>query len=89
MDTALKINNYAPETLWYQAHRSAAKNATKPYGAHRGLNGINPDIRARKTFSIIGPSGTGKSILRDQRMWDTTRIRGIIAEKLTKRTTRT
>ena len=35
----------------------------KSFGEHRVLKDIDLDIRAGETFSIIGPSGTGKSIL--------------------------
>lgn len=117
------------------------EHLSKSFGDHRVLNDINLDIRAGETFSIIGPSGTGKSILlrhiirletpdsgqvyvnelpifftttpqphtyrgsmvfqssalfnsltvgenvglwmREHRIWDEQRIRGIIAEKLT------
>ncbi len=35
----------------------------KSFGATQVLKGINLDIRPGETFSIIGPSGTGKSVL--------------------------
>jgi phospholipid/cholesterol/gamma-HCH transport system ATP-binding protein len=35
----------------------------KSFGEHHVLTDIDLDIRAGETFSIIGPSGTGKSIL--------------------------
>lgn len=35
----------------------------KSFGSHHVLKDIDLDIRAGETFSIIGPSGTGKSIL--------------------------
>src|SRR6185369_11038554 len=35
----------------------------KSFGEHHVLKDIDLDIRAGETFSIIGPSGTGKSIL--------------------------
>ena len=35
----------------------------KSFGSHQVLKKINLEIKAGETFSIIGPSGTGKSIL--------------------------
>jgi phospholipid/cholesterol/gamma-HCH transport system ATP-binding protein len=35
----------------------------KSFGSNRVLSDVNLDIRAGETFSIIGPSGTGKSVL--------------------------
>ena len=35
----------------------------KYFGEHHVLSDIDLDIRAGETFSIIGPSGTGKSVL--------------------------
>jgi len=35
----------------------------KSFNGNRVLNEINLDIRAGETFSLIGPSGTGKSVL--------------------------
>lgn len=39
------------------------ENLTKSFNGHQVLNGINLEIKAGETFSIIGPSGTGKSVL--------------------------
>jgi len=36
---------------------------SKSFSGHQVLHDINLDIRAGETFSIIGPSGTGKSVL--------------------------
>lgn len=35
----------------------------KSFGSHKVLNDVNLSIRSGETFSIIGPSGTGKSVL--------------------------
>jgi len=39
------------------------ENLNKFYGEHHVLKDINLNITAGETFSIIGPSGTGKSVL--------------------------
>lgn len=39
------------------------KDLNKSFGDHHVLKNINLEIRAGETFSIIGPSGTGKSVL--------------------------
>lgn len=39
------------------------ENLNKSFGDHRVLKDINLSIRPGETFSIIGPSGTGKSLL--------------------------
>lgn len=39
------------------------ENLMKSFNGHQVLNGINLEIKAGETFSIIGPSGTGKSVL--------------------------
>jgi len=38
-------------------------NLNKYYGSHHVLKDVNLEIFAGETFSIIGPSGTGKSVL--------------------------
>ena len=39
------------------------ENLNKSFGEHHVLKNINLDIEPGETFSIIGPSGTGKSLL--------------------------
>lgn len=39
------------------------ENLNKSFGSHHVLKNINLDIEPGETFSIIGPSGTGKSLL--------------------------
>ncbi|EWM40650.1 putative histidine ABC transporter ATP-binding component HisP [Bordetella holmesii 30539] len=39
------------------------KNLRKRYGEHEVLRGIDLEIPAGQTLSIIGPSGSGKSTL--------------------------
>lgn len=39
------------------------RNVNKYFGDHHVLKNINLEIRPSETFSIIGPSGTGKSVL--------------------------
>lgn len=39
------------------------ENLSKSFGSHKVLNDVNLEIRSGETFSIIGPSGTGKSVL--------------------------
>ncbi|OHB27290.1 MAG: ABC transporter ATP-binding protein [Desulfuromonadaceae bacterium GWC2_58_13] len=39
------------------------ENLNKSFDGNHVLRGINLDIQAGETFSIIGPSGTGKSVL--------------------------
>lgn len=39
------------------------ENLVKSFNGHPVLKGINLEIKAGETFSIIGPSGTGKSVL--------------------------
>ncbi|MBT0769710.1 amino acid ABC transporter ATP-binding protein [Kineosporia sp. J2-2] len=39
------------------------RGATKSYGAHRVLDGIDLDVRAGQVAAVIGPSGAGKSTL--------------------------
>ncbi len=39
------------------------ENLVKSFSGNQVLKGINLDIKAGETFSIIGPSGTGKSVL--------------------------
>lgn len=39
------------------------ENLNKSFGAHHVLKNINLSIKPGETFSIIGPSGTGKSLL--------------------------
>jgi phospholipid/cholesterol/gamma-HCH transport system ATP-binding protein len=39
------------------------ENLNKYFGKHHVLVDVNLDIKAGETFSIIGPSGTGKSVL--------------------------
>ena len=39
------------------------KNVHKAFGSHRVLHGISLDIERGKTTVILGPSGTGKSVL--------------------------
>jgi len=39
------------------------RNVNKYFGDHHVLKDINLEIRPSETFSIIGPSGTGKSVL--------------------------
>ncbi|MDH3454707.1 MAG: ATP-binding cassette domain-containing protein, partial [Desulfuromonadales bacterium] len=39
------------------------ENLNKSFGAHHVLKNINLAIEPGETFSIIGPSGTGKSLL--------------------------
>lgn len=140
MDTVLTSDTTSSLTPRTTGVSVRIEHLGKSFGDHRVLNDINLDIRAGETFSIIGPSGTGKSILlrhiirletpdsgqiyvnelpiffttppqshsyrssmvfqssalfnsltvgenvglwmREHRIWDETRIRGIIAEKL-------
>jgi phospholipid/cholesterol/gamma-HCH transport system ATP-binding protein len=37
------------------------KNLRKAFGEHRVLGGVSADIKEGELFSVIGPSGTGKS----------------------------
>ncbi|HEX9024637.1 MAG TPA: ATP-binding cassette domain-containing protein [Geobacteraceae bacterium] len=59
MDTALKSNAGDP-AKGVSVH---IEKLNKSFGDHHVLKDITLDIRAGETFSIIGPSGTGKSIL--------------------------
>lgn len=63
MDTALLANNdhYLGGSAKGVSVRIERLN--KSFGDHHVLKDIDLDIRAGETFSIIGPSGTGKSIL--------------------------
>jgi len=141
MDTALTFDNNPFEHAKVAGVSVRIEKLNKSFGEQHVLKDINLDIRAGETFSIIGPSGTGKSILlrhvisletpdsgqvfvndlpvffnatpqprtcrssmvfqssalfnsltvgenvglwmREHRIWDEARIRGIIAEKLT------
>lgn len=141
MNTVLQTDNNPPGTTRRAGVSVRIEKLNKSFGDHHILHDINLDVRAGETFSIIGPSGTGKSILlrhiirletpdsgqvyvnelplfftaappshacrssmvfqssalfnsltvgenvglwmREHRIWDETRIRGIIAEKLT------
>ncbi len=59
MDTALGNNTGGP-VKGVSVH---IEKLNKSFGDHHVLKDITLDIRAGETFSIIGPSGTGKSIL--------------------------
>jgi phospholipid/cholesterol/gamma-HCH transport system ATP-binding protein len=141
MNTALTSNNNPPGTSRLTGVSVRIEKLNKSFGEQHVLKDINLEVGAGETFSIIGPSGTGKSILlrhiihletpdsgqvyvnnlplfftatpqphtcrssmvfqssalfnsltvgenvglwmREHRIWDETRIRGIIAEKLT------
>jgi len=141
MDTALISDGKSFANAAVTGASVRIEKLNKSFGEHRVLTDIDLDIRAGETFSIIGPSGTGKSILlrhiirletpdsgqvyvndlpvfstatpqtracrssmvfqssalfnslsvgenvglwmREHRIWDEPRIRGIIAEKLT------
>ncbi len=63
MDTAI-INEINPSGLKQaQGVSVRIERLNKSFGEHHVLKNIDLDIRAGETFSIIGPSGTGKSIL--------------------------
>ena len=59
MDTALQNTTSGP-AKGVSVH---IEQLNKSFGDHHVLKDITLDIRAGETFSIIGPSGTGKSIL--------------------------
>jgi len=59
MDTALQ-NNSGDPAKGVSVH---IERLNKSFGPHHVLKDITLDVRAGETFSIIGPSGTGKSIL--------------------------
>ena len=59
MDTA-KLNTPGGPAKGVSVH---IEKLNKSFGDHHVLKDITLDIRAGETFSIIGPSGTGKSIL--------------------------
>ncbi|HEY3308833.1 MAG TPA: ATP-binding cassette domain-containing protein [Desulfuromonadaceae bacterium] len=62
MDTAHQtFSKASPPTAKGVAVR--IENLNKYFGSHHVLKNINLEIEAGETFSIIGPSGTGKSIL--------------------------
>ena len=63
MNTAY-CNGNNPKKLEFAAGVSVRiKKLNKSFGNHHVLKDIDLDISAGETFSIIGPSGTGKSIL--------------------------
>ncbi len=39
------------------------RNVSKSFGSHKVLTDVNIEIEANKTTAILGPSGTGKSVL--------------------------
>lgn len=61
MDTALKVGSNPENGARGVSVRIEKLN--KSFGDHHVLKDIDLDILAGETFSIIGPSGTGKSIL--------------------------
>ncbi len=61
MDTALNVGNNPENGARGVSVRIEKLN--KSFGDHHVLKDIDLDILAGETFSIIGPSGTGKSIL--------------------------
>ena len=46
-----------------QANIIRLVNVYKSFGALKVLSGVNLDIRARESLTILGPSGTGKSVV--------------------------
>jgi len=59
MDTALQNSTSGPA----KGVSVQIEKLNKSFGDHHVLKDITLDIRTGETFSIIGPSGTGKSIL--------------------------
>jgi phospholipid/cholesterol/gamma-HCH transport system ATP-binding protein len=52
--------------IYYEGSEGVAieiENLNKSFGDHHVLKNINLSIKPGETFSIIGPSGTGKSLL--------------------------
>lgn len=63
MDTALQANGDHCIGDAAKGVSVRIEKLNKSFGDHHVLKDIDLDIRAGETFSIIGPSGTGKSIL--------------------------
>jgi phospholipid/cholesterol/gamma-HCH transport system ATP-binding protein len=63
MDTALKVDNTALGVARTEGVTVRIEKLNKSFGEHHVLRDIDLDVRGGETFSIIGPSGTGKSIL--------------------------
>jgi len=63
MDTAIISDRIQKESGSGQGVSVRIEKLNKSFGDHHVLKDIDLDIRAGETFSIIGPSGTGKSIL--------------------------
>jgi len=63
MDTAVNADNMKKESVSGKGVSVRIEKLNKSFGDHHVLKDIDLDIRAGETFSIIGPSGTGKSIL--------------------------
>lgn len=63
MDTALIDRTSQKELAPVKGVSVRIEELNKSFGNHHVLKNIDLDISAGETFSIIGPSGTGKSIL--------------------------
>lgn len=63
MDTAIDVDNPASDGSRIRGVSVRIEMLNKSFGEHHVLRDIHLDIRSGETFSIIGPSGTGKSIL--------------------------
>lgn len=63
MDTALTDGSSRESNGQTRGVSVRIERLNKSFGAHHVLKEIDLDILAGETFSIIGPSGTGKSIL--------------------------
>ena len=46
-----------------RARPSSARNLHKSFGGHVVLDGVNLSVAAGESLVIVGPSGTGKSVL--------------------------